>query len=311
VAAVVIAFEAIRRTRTPQGAVGWTVFLFAWPMVAVPLYLLFGYSRVQSYAEARREADHGLPDGSEAALPPAPAEAARLAEVAAVALHPVTRGNAARLLPKAEAAFEAMLAAIDGAERYVLLQFYIVRDDEIGRRFAEALVRAAARGVRVRVILDAVGTLLLPPRYGRGLREGGVELRFQRGPARPLGRFGLNFRNHRKILVVDGREGFTGGLNLGASMSAGATRRSGCGVRSSSSFRRSSCRTGTGSRVSGSTTCSTGAPRRAGRHDRRRRRRSPDRSARQRRALLRGARADGAGKALDRLALLRARSPRS
>ncbi len=214
-AAVVVAFEAIRRTRTPQGAVGWTVFLFAWPMVAVPLYLLFGYSRVQSYAEARREADHGLPDGSEAAIPPGEAAARRLAPVGAVALHPVTRGNTARLLPTARAAFDAMIAAIDAAERYVLLQFYIVRDDEVGRRFAEALTRAAGRGVRVRVILDAVGTLLLSPRYRRGLRESGVEMQVQRGPARPLGRFGLNFRNHRKIVVVDGSEGFTGGVNLG------------------------------------------------------------------------------------------------
>jgi cardiolipin synthase A/B len=79
VAGAFIAFEAIRRARTPQGAVGWAVFLFAWPIVAVPLYLLFGYARVQSYAEARREADIGLPDGSEAAIPPEPEAAARLA----------------------------------------------------------------------------------------------------------------------------------------------------------------------------------------------------------------------------------------
>jgi cardiolipin synthase A/B len=215
VAAVFVAFEAIRRTRTPQGAVGWTVFLFAWPVVAVPLYLLIGYSRVQSYAEARREADHDLPDGSQAAIPPGQGPAARLAPVGAVALHPVTRGNSARLLAEAGAAFDAMVAAIDGAERYVLLQSYIVRDDRIGRRFADAAVRAAERGVKVRMIFDAVGSLLLPRRYVRRLRDAGVELRFQRGPARPLGRFGLNFRNHRKILVTDGRDGFTGGLNLG------------------------------------------------------------------------------------------------
>jgi cardiolipin synthase A/B len=215
-AALLVGFEAIRRARTPQGAVGWAVFLIAWPMVAVPLYLLIGYARVQSYAEARREADHALPDGSDAAMPPGAAAAGRLAPVAAVSLHPVSGGNGATLLPDAAGAYDAMLAAIDGAERYVLFQVYILRDDDAGGRFADAMIRAAARGVKVRMICDAVGSLLLSRRYRNRLTEGGVELRIQHGPARPLGRFGLNFRNHRKILVADGRIAFTGGLNIGA-----------------------------------------------------------------------------------------------
>jgi cardiolipin synthase A/B len=215
VAAVFLIFEAIRRARTPQGAVGWAVFLIAWPIVAVPLYLLFGYARVQSYAEARREADEGLPDGSAATLPPETGKAGRLALLSAVSLHPVTRGNGVTLLPETAAAFDAMIAAIDAAEHYVLVQFYIVRNDGTGRRFADAMIRAAGRGVRVRMIYDAVGSLFLARGYRRRLNEAGIETRIQRGPARPLGRFGLNFRNHRKILVADGKVAFTGGLNLG------------------------------------------------------------------------------------------------
>ena len=214
-AGVAVAFQAIRRARTPQGAVGWAVFLAAWPLLAVPLYLLFGYARVQSYAEARREADLALPDGSSAALPPDPAAARRLAPVRAVSLHPVTRGNGMTLLPAADAAFAAMLAAIDGAERYVLVQFYTIRDDGLGGRLAEAMIAAAGRGVTVRVLYDAFGSLFLSRSYRRRLTLAGIEYHVQRGPARPLGRFGLNFRNHRKILVVDGRLAFTGGLNVG------------------------------------------------------------------------------------------------
>jgi cardiolipin synthase len=215
VVGAVIAFEAIRRARTPQGAVGWAVFLAAWPIVAVPLYLFFGYARVQSYSEARREADLGLPDGSEAALPPDPGPAARLAVVRAVSMHPVTRGNGMTLLPHAGEAFEAMLSAIDGAERYALVQFYTIRDDAIGGRLAEAMEAAAARGVTVRVLYDAFGSFFLTRRYRRRLTEAGIEWYVQRGPARPLGRFGLNFRNHRKIVVVDGRVAYTGGMNVG------------------------------------------------------------------------------------------------
>ena len=215
VAGAVIAFEAIRRARTPQGAVGWAVFLAAWPILAVPLYLLFGYARVQSYAEARREADLGLPDGSEATVPPDPDPARRLEAVKAVSMHPVTRGNGMTLLPAADGAFEVMLAAIGRAERYVLVQFYTIRDDEIGRRLADAMVAAAERGVTVRVLYDAFGSFFLTRRYRRRLTLAGIEYYVQRGPARPLGRFGLNFRNHRKIIVVDGRVAYTGGMNVG------------------------------------------------------------------------------------------------
>jgi len=213
--AAIVAFEAIRRARTPQGAVGWTVFLFAWPILAVPLYMFFGYARVQSYAEARREADLALPDGSQAVLPPDGRTFERLDALSAVSLHPVTRGNGMTLLPEAEVAFGAIFDEIGRAERYVLVQFYTIRDDGIGGRLAEAMIAAAGRGVRVRLLYDAFGSFLLSRSYRRRLTEAGIEFFVQRGPARPLGRFGLNFRNHRKIVVVDGRVAFTGGMNVG------------------------------------------------------------------------------------------------
>jgi cardiolipin synthase len=97
----------------------------------------------------------------------------------------------------------------------VLAQFYIVRDDQIGRDFQACLLRAAARGVRVRLMYDAVGSLGLKRRYLRTLREGGVSVCSFTGPRNWLKKLRLNFRNHRKIVVVDGREAFVGGLNVG------------------------------------------------------------------------------------------------
>jgi cardiolipin synthase len=195
--------------------VGWAVFLAAWPILAVPLYLLVGYARVQSYAEARREADVKLPDGSAAAVPAGAEAAARLDTVQAVTPHALSRGNAITLLPRGHEAFEAMIGAVEAAERYVLVQFYILRDDRIGRRLADALIAATSRGVRVRVIYDGFGSFFLTRRYRAALTAAGIETYVQRGPARPLGRIGLNFRNHRKIVVVDGRRAFTGGMNVG------------------------------------------------------------------------------------------------
>lgn len=214
-AAAVVAFQALRRARTPQGAVGWTVFLFAWPVIAVPLYLVFGYARIQSYSEARRRIEAQMPDGSDAALAAAPEAEARLAALRAVANCRVMRGNGMSLLPQADAAFDAMIEAIDRAERYVLVEFYTIRSDRIGTRFGEALIRAAGRGVKVRVLHDAFGTFRVGRRIVAAMARAGIETRVQRGPARPLGRLGLNFRNHRKILVVDGHLAFTGGMNIG------------------------------------------------------------------------------------------------
>jgi cardiolipin synthase len=119
------------------------------------------------------------------------------------------------LLPEGHGAFEAMIGAMEGAESYVLVQFYILRDDRIGARVGDALVAASARGVKVRVIYDGFGSFFLTRRYRRMLSDAGIETYVQRGPARPLGRVGLNFRNHRKIVVVDGLRAFTGGMNVG------------------------------------------------------------------------------------------------
>lgn len=130
----------------------------------------------------------------------------------------MTSGNAVRLLVDGREAFPAMLAAIAQARRTVHLETYILRADRTGRRFAEALAAAARRGARVRLIYDAVGSLGLPDDFLRDLAAAGVSVHAYR-PVRLLAlpsflREGHR-RNHRKILVADGRIGFTGGLNIG------------------------------------------------------------------------------------------------
>ena len=209
---VLTAFAAITTARTPQGAVAWVVFLVSFPLLALPAFALFGRIGFQGYERQRRASDREI----ERARPEAPeAERTRLAALEAIAGRPVLRGNRAELLIDGEATFEAVFAAIDGAEREVLAQFYIMRDDELGRAFQGRLIAAARRGVAVRLLYDAMGSLWLGRRYAAALREAGVEVHAIRGPRRPVGRFGINFRNHRKTVVVDARTGFTGGHNVG------------------------------------------------------------------------------------------------
>jgi len=127
----------------------------------------------------------------------------------------VSFGNQVRLLSGGEAAFPAMLAAIDGARAEVLLESYIFAQDETGERFMTALAGAAGRGALVRVIVDAVGTIgrLSSSRIVQ-LEQSGVRVLVYRPLAPWRRRPGLWRRDHRKLLAVDGRVGFVGGLNI-------------------------------------------------------------------------------------------------
>lgn len=221
------ALDAVLHARTPQGATAWAVALVALPALALPLYWVFGRSRFGAYVRALR----GMDAEMAAALAPArdrlatrvvPPEAVpdertatELRGFERLAGEPFTRGNALRLLVDGEATFEALFAAIGRAREYVLVQFYILRDDALGRELQRRLLDAAARGVRVYLLYDEVGSYALPRRYVRALRDAGVEVSSFSGERGWLGRFRLNFRNHRKIVVVDGRWAATGGLNVG------------------------------------------------------------------------------------------------
>jgi cardiolipin synthase len=127
-------------------------------------------------------------------------------------------GNRVTLLHDGEQAFPAMLAAIAEARREILLEMYWFASDEVGRKFAAALIARAAAGVRVRVIYDAVGSLQSENRMFARMRDAGCEVEQYNpiAPWRARFRIGvLNNRDHRKLLVVDRQVGFTGGVNLG------------------------------------------------------------------------------------------------
>ncbi len=133
-------------------------------------------------------------------------------------IHPVTFGNRVTLYDRGAPAYDAMLDAIESARDHVNLESYIFEADAAGRRFADALVRKAAAGVVVNVTVDAVGCWNVPAAFFEDLAARGVHVLLY-NPVAPWqvkhGRWVLMRRNHRKILVVDGRVGFTGGMNIG------------------------------------------------------------------------------------------------
>ncbi|MBI1810268.1 MAG: phosphatidylserine/phosphatidylglycerophosphate/cardiolipin synthase family protein [Gemmatimonadetes bacterium] len=136
----------------------------------------------------------------------------------------VTSGNRVTLLPDSGRTFDEMLRLIDGARRSVDLESYIFKSDATGRRFLGALEAAARRGVRVRLLLDWVGRLGTPMSFFDPLLTSGAVVRvFNRPGWRPW--FGLLPRDHRKLLVVDGHSGVTGGIGIGDEWRYGLLRR--------------------------------------------------------------------------------------
>jgi cardiolipin synthase A/B len=147
-------------------------------------------------------------------LPTAIGELAFVRSLWRVAGARATDGNDVALLVDGPHAFSTMLSAIESARDEIALESYIFYDDDIGRRFADALRSAARRGVHTRVLVDWIGSLETPRRFWNELRQGDVDLRLF---GRPALRAWLSLvpRDHRKVLVVDRRVGFTGGFGIG------------------------------------------------------------------------------------------------
>ena len=219
---VLSSISALLTTRTSQGAIAWIVSLNTFPYLAVPAYWIFGRTRFNGYIQSRKDVDRRLSSrlgdiGGHIALRRAGEhdEAGRALALERIAKLPFTRGNSVELLTDGTRAFDAMFAAIGRARSYCLIQFYIVRDDSLGATLRDILVDAVRRGVTVYFLYDEIGSYALRRGYIRELRDHGVHMHPFSSTRGVRNRFQLNFRNHRKVLVVDGVEGFLGGLNVG------------------------------------------------------------------------------------------------
>jgi cardiolipin synthase len=142
-----------------------------------------------------------------------------------VAGRPLTIGNHATVLVDGPASYRAMYDAIEGARDHINVEFYIIEDDEVGRRFSDALLRKRAEGVAVNLMYDSVGSNQAPASFFQKLRDGGVTV-LEYNPVNPLrarGDWSVNNRNHSKLVVVDGQVAFTGGINISDVYSSGSS----------------------------------------------------------------------------------------
>ncbi len=218
VAAVLASAHVILNKRDVRAALGWLGLILVVPLVGAAAYLVFGVNRIRRRAQALRLPDvRARPED----LPPPPAlspEAGHLAPLIrladSVVRRPLVAGNRIELLAGGARAYPAMLAAIDAAERSLTLCTYIFDPGLVGDAFVDALTRAHRRGVQVRVLIDAIGVRYRWPPVHRALRRSGVRTELFLPRFSPVWLPFVNLRNHRKILVADGRVGFTGGMNI-------------------------------------------------------------------------------------------------
>jgi len=213
--------------RNPMSAIAWSLTVLMLPLLGPVLFALFGSQTIrrplvrrQKRRKAYRKLTADAPDDAktgeataEPAVPPRWAVLARLAHHADG--FPVTGGNALAFYHHGDPAYAAMLDAIGRAKHHVHIEFFIFRPDDSGRRFIAALVSAAKRGIEVRFLYDSVGSYALSSRLLADLQQAGGKVAAFLPLLNPLYRLRINLRNHRKILVVDGRTAFTGGLNIG------------------------------------------------------------------------------------------------
>jgi cardiolipin synthase len=221
-AGLFLAGRVILSNRSTHGTIAWAMSLVMFPVLSVPLYLVFGRNRLASYIEARRRIDrdfmrsHPIHPGTQSdAFAKADDESEQWKILVDLAQVPLTSGNSVDLYFSGRETFDSIYEGMERAKEYILFQFFIFRIDAEGRRFVDLMKQKVKEGVRVYFLIDAIGSKGLPRRFFRELKEAGIEYgRFS--PGRPLrNRLRLNFRNHRKIVIVDGMEAWLGGHNVG------------------------------------------------------------------------------------------------
>lgn len=221
----VASVHVVLHKRDNKAAVSWLGLIWLAPLVGPTLYLVFGINRIRRSVKLRRAFRAPLLASGELPIlprrgPVLPVDLGHLSLLAQMVGRltdrPLTVGNSILPLVNGDEAYPAMISAIDQATTSVALSTYIFDNDAAGNAFFDALERAVARGVQVRVLVDAVGaryswprsraTTVLPRRGVRAARY---------GPTLVPWRWAyFNLRNHRKLMVVDGRVGFTGGINI-------------------------------------------------------------------------------------------------
>jgi len=219
---IIAAVHAVMNARTSQGAIAWAISLVTFPWLALAFYAIFGRNKFNGYVLLRGSKDSDIRHyleriRSEAVAKELIPENQPVSQLALTRLAemPILRYNKTRLLIDGRETFRSIFEGIESAEQYILVQFFIVKDDAVGRELQSKLIQKAKKNVRVYFLYDEIGSHKLPQSYLRDMQIAGVVTSAFHSTKGKTNRFQLNFRNHRKIVVVDGKIAYVGGHNVG------------------------------------------------------------------------------------------------
>jgi cardiolipin synthase len=223
--ALLAACHAILYKKDSRSAAAWVGIIWFFPLGGVILYWIFGINRIKRKASILRSqilsayhSEHQKPLTSLEMKNLLPENAKHLFMLDRVVSHithqPLLSGNEVNPLRNGDEAYPFMIEAIDRAHTSVSLATFVFANDSIGNLFVDALVKAVRRGIEVRVLIDGVGSRYSFPPITRQLKKAGINVKIFMPTSIPWYAKYVNLRNHRKILVIDGEAGFTGGMNI-------------------------------------------------------------------------------------------------
>ena len=224
---IILAFAVIFLSRkNPSTTWAWVLVLMFIPIVGFILYLFLGQDlrRVKLFSRKEDEDLQKLESRYQKLLAEESHDDAHPAvekDKDLIRLHlqnadaVFTHNNRIQILKNGREKFPALIKALKAARHHIHMEYYIIRNDEIGREIRDILVSKAREGVEVRLLYDGMGCLHLPRSYLKPILQAGGETAVFYPPFLPFVNVRVNYRNHRKITVIDGKEAFIGGLNLG------------------------------------------------------------------------------------------------
>lgn len=218
VTVIVILCVIVSENRNPVKSLAWVTVLLLLPLVGVVLYLFFGRSikntRMISRRNRRRlmRAERASAGTGDEMLSESALQQVRLAK--SLTSSPLYYGNEIRVFTDGATKFAALEEDLRNAKSYINIQYYIIQDDNVGNRIADILVERARAGVAVHIIYDNVGSFDTHRSFFRRMKDAGIKVYpFFKVSFPPFGTR-INWRNHRKICIIDGRVGYVGGMNI-------------------------------------------------------------------------------------------------
>ena len=218
---VAIIIAILLDNRDPAKSLAWITILVLLPVVGIILYLFFGHDfrkqKIITKKSIRNIKNRPIPicNTSHVDMEKLTPQQQNLIQfLKKVGEAPPYAGSKIQVYADGESTFEAMFSAIEQAQQHIHIEFFIFEDDRVSNSLRELLIKKAQEGVRVRMIYDYLGSWRLPKSYIRSLRKAGAYVQSFLPVRFRLSKMKINYRNHRKILVVDGKIGFTGGLNI-------------------------------------------------------------------------------------------------